>query len=289
MADRGKHFYTTLKEQFVDNYYEILESFTEYVPDLLISAALLVVGFVCARMFEKLTEKLIDKLDFSLYSAREHDSANYKKHQNIKKYYSFIIGRVVFWAVIAFFLLTVANVLEFKILSEWGAVLMSYMPKFLGGVVVILGGFIVSNLIYNAILRSGKLSNASKAVRPARGVQLIIIFATTIIGLEHIGINSYLLNNILIVVVAASCAGLAIAFSLGSRDLVANIIGAQYVKKHCKVGQKFSTNQVSGDIVEITSISIILKTNEGIMMVPAKLFNTQISSLTLEKGDIDDD
>ena len=73
-------------------------------------------------------------------------------------------------------------------------------------------------------------------------------------------------------------AGGALAFGLGAKNLIANIIGAQNLRKHCRIGEFMQLGTVEGIVIDITQTSIVLDTEKGRSIIPAKLFQEQVSS-----------
>lgn len=109
-----------------------------------------------------------------------------------------------------------------------------------------------------------------------------MVFTTLIIGVEKIGINVDFLTNVLILVIGVLAAGGALAFGLGAKTLIENIIGAQYVKKHSQIGELMPIGEFSGCIVDITQTSIVLDGPSGRVVIPAKKFQELISQFSSE-------
>jgi hypothetical protein len=57
---------------------------------------------------------------------------------------------------------------------------------------------------------------------------------------------------------------------------VANVIGAQYTRKHCRVGDLIRLGAVQGEIIEVAQTGIVVATAEGKAIIPAKLFHEEI-------------
>jgi len=85
------------------------------------------------------------------------------------------------------------------------------------------------------------------------------------------------LSTLIVVITGTLFAGAALAFSLGARTLVANLLGAQYSRKHCRIGERLKLGDIEGEVVEITQMSIVLDTGNGRAVVPAKLFQELVS------------
>jgi len=117
----------------------------------------------------------------------------------------------------------------------------------------------------------------------ARSVQIVIIFSSIIIGVEQIGLNIDFLSNIIVATVAILVAGAALAFSLGARNMVANIIGAQYTRRYCKVGDRIRIGDLEGEIVELSQAFIVLETQRGQATIPAKYFHEQVSIINSDQ------
>ena len=142
--------------------------------------------------------------------------------------------------------------------------------------VVILGGFLLSNLAKSAIVSTAARAGIQQSLVMAKVIQIAIIFSAIIIGVEQIGLNIGFLSNIIVAVITISLAGLVLAFSLGARALVANIIAAQYLRRHCEPGDHLTIAETEGEVIEISQASIVLQTDAGKSIIPAKLFHEQV-------------
>lgn len=136
------------------------------------------------------------------------------------------LGTVTAWFVYALAILAAANTLAIPILSEWIATAVSYLPAFIAGLLVIIGGFIVADFIGDAIERTRAATQTAYASWFANGVRMFLYFTAVVIGLDTMGVDV----EILYVFAEALAWGLAlgvgaaiaIAFGWGGKDYVAN-------------------------------------------------------------------
>jgi len=84
------------------------------------------------------------------------------------------------------------------------------------------------------------------------------------------------------VVVGATLAGAGLAFGLGARTAVSNIISSYYVAQAYSVGQSVRVGGVEGKIVQTTPAAVFVAGPEGRVMIPAKQFSEQASVLLTE-------
>ena len=259
----------------VDTFEEFTQQFFALAPLLAAAITVLITGWFVAHLLRIWTRKLVRGLYSILPAAGPEDGAGQLK---IRRSYAVIASNLVFWIVLIFFVATAANMLGWKMVSRWMDSIIVYLPNLVSGLLIILAGFLMSNIVRAGVLGAASSTGMSQGATLARVAQIVVIFTTLVIGIDQIGINVDFLTNVLIVIVGVLLAGAALAFGLGAKTLVANIIGAQYLRKHCRIGEQMLTGGVEGSIVEVTQTCIVLDSEYGRSVIPAKLFQEQISS-----------
>ena len=260
-----------------ETFNELSQQFVQYFPQIVATATVLVVGWIVATALALSAQKLVEGLD-ALFVRFAHPETG--QHARIQHSYALIINKLVFWVVMVFFLAVGANILKWDLFSGWLDRLVGYIPGLVTGLLIILGGILLSNLARAGIVTATQRAGLEQSLLMARAAQVVIIFSAVIIGVEQIGLNIGFLSTLSVVVVAILLAGASLAFSLGARDLVANVIGAQYTRKHCRVGDHIRIGDVAGEIVEVAQASIVVATGDSRAVIPAKLFHEQVCHIT---------
>jgi len=263
------------QNSLVDTYEEFTTQIIALAPLLAGAVAVLVVGWFVAHILRIATRKLIRGLDSILQGAAPDEGARQLK---IRRSYAVIAGNAVFWIVFIFFIAAAANMLGWKMLSSWMDSVVIYLPSLISGLLIILAGFLLSNLVKAGVISAAGSAGMAQGDVLGRVSQMVVIFTSLVIGIEQIGINVDFLTNVLIVIIGVLLAGAALAFGLGARSLVANIIGAQQLRKHCRIGEQMLSGEIEGSIIEVTQTCIVLDTEYGRSVIPAKLFQEQVSS-----------
>ena len=258
-------------------YDEFLTQIITFAPRLAGAVALLVGGWMIAYVLRLVSRKLIHGFDSFFQGPTKTASA---EQQKIKRSYAVIISNLAFWIVMIFFITAAANLLGWKMVSNWLASLITYLPNLITGLVIILAGIFLGNVTKSTVINATSSAGITQAGMLARVIQLVILFTSLVIGIEQIGINVDFLTNVLIVSIGMLFAGGALAFGLGAKNLIANIIGAQNLRKHCRIGEFMQINGVEGYVIDVTQTSIVLDTEKGRSIIPAKLFQEHISSYT---------
>lgn len=272
------------QDTLVQTYQAFSEQIITFAPILFGAVMLLLLGWLIAYVLSKAAGKLVTSFDTVFKRTTKSDVST---SNQIKRSYATIISRVVFWIVMLFFITAAANMLGWQMFSTMMASIIAYLPNIVIGLVIILAGILLSQTLRSGVVRAAKTAGIAQSEFFARGVQIVIIFTVIVIGIEQIGINVGFITNVLIVTLGVLLAGGALAFSLGAKTFVANIIGAQNLRKHCQIGEYMQLGDAAGTIIDITHTSIILDTPNGRTVVPAQQFLDHASIFVSYPSDIE--
>lgn len=269
------------KESLAQTYAEFINQLVAYAPRVAGAVALLIAGFIVAHLLRILSKKLVRGLDSLFQRAARIDGA---RQEELKGSYAVIISKIVFWTVMIFFVAATANMLGWQLLSGWMNSVIVYLPNLITGVLIILAGFLLGSGARTGVVGVARSAGVEQGQMLARVVQVVILSTAIVIGIEQIGIDAHFLSDALVVILGVLLAGGALAFGIGSKTLIANIIGAQYFRKHCSVGEQLRMGDVEGSVVEVTQTCIVVETPSGRTVIPAKYFQEQVSSFSSKVG-----
>ena len=261
---------SAIDETFTDFSQQLINYFLQLIG----TVGVLLLGWLVAHTLSLSTRKVIQGLDVLFAKFTRIDGIN---QERIQGSYSVIISKIVFWIVMIFFLTVAANILGWDVFAGWLDSIVSYLPGLISGLIIILGSFLLSNFAKATISSAADKAGITQSAGMARAVQIVIIFSAIIIGVEQIGLNIGFLSNVIVASIAILLAGAALAFSLGAKNMVANIIGSQYTRKYCRVGDKIKIGDIEGEIIELAQACLVIETGAGQAIIPAKFFHEQVS------------
>lgn len=195
-----------------------------------------------------------------------------------------IVGAVVFWAVVLLFVATAIDALDSPLLSAVAAKLSSFVPRVFVAVLIVVAGLVIGNVARAAMTAAA--ARAGTAFGPGIGqiVRFAIIIAAALMAVAELGVDIALVTAILSVTFAALLGGFALAFGLGARTAISNIIGSHYMRQTFEVGQVVRLGGIEGTIAALTPTAVVLDVPEGRMVVPAKRFGESPSLLLVRDG-----
>ena len=179
-----------------------------------------------------------------------------------------IITSFVKWILLLVFFIIAADVMQWKIISVEISNLLRYLPRLFSAIVLFMVGIYIANFVKKAIyglFQSIGLSGA-KIISSLvfYGIGIII----TITSLNQAGIDTSIITNNVTIVLGAFLLTFAIAFGLGSKDVVRRLLLTFYTRKNYSVGEKISVNGITGEIESIENICLIVKTENGKIVIP---------------------
>lgn len=260
---------------------QLLQKMGDHIPNLLYAAALLLIGWLLARILRAWSVRLLNKLNWFVRS-RPIQSA--LSRIGVESPVSEIIGAIIFWVVFLLFFTAATETLGLPVLATWLSGVSTYLPRVLAALLIVFAGLLAGTLVRDAIATGSAAAGIAYGVLLGRALQAVIVLIAVVTGVDQIGIESRFLTATLTIVIGTVMGGAALAFGLGARTAVANIIAAHYLRQIYRVGHTVKIGNARGKIVEITPTAVILESTDGRALIPAKEFNETVSVLLSGEG-----
>jgi small-conductance mechanosensitive channel len=243
----------------------------EYAPSILGAVVLLVAGWFVARLLRGLAVKLMGVAELLLHRMFRGRAAA----PRIPSASTEIVGSILFWVVILFFVAAATQVLGLDVFTAWLRDLVGYLPTLLAGALIILAGALLSGLSRDlTVAATGNLPEPQRVLL-GRIVQGVILVAAVAVGADQIGIKITFLTILAAVVASAVIGGVALAVSLGARSYIGNLIGAHHLRQAFGIGQRVRVGNYEGRILDVTPVSLVIESEEGRVTLPGKVFNEE--------------
>lgn len=250
-----------------------------HLPDLISGLIVLLVGWLVARLVRFAASKALTALNNSL----EHlISGGDRKHGRFPNELIRLIAAALFWVTLFIFTTAAMRITGFTGIAEWLGRAVDYLPSLMMGVIIILGGYVLSSLVKDASLATARSMALAEADLISRLAQAITFVTALIIGMSQLGLDVTFLTTIVGVTTAAVLAGFALAFGIGARTLVSNLIAAHYIRELVEPGQRVRIGEWQGTVLKVTATTVILDTAEGRTSLPAKFYQERAVLVLIE-------
>jgi hypothetical protein len=267
--------YEQLLEDLGNLAIEFKESLIAITPKLIFAIFIIIIGILIARLFQAIVNKLIKNMD-RFISSRKIKSGLEKSR--LEKY-SRLLGRIVFWIVLIFFITAATEVSGLPILTAWFSGLVHYLPNILVAVIIVFLGIVGGRLLKDIVTTASSSAGLIYFNVLGKIIQYTTLLLTILIAIDQVGIDISILTGVIDIVLGAILLGAALAFGLGARTSISNILASYYTQGLYREGQIIKINDIEGQIIQITNTAVILDSVNGQVSIPAKQFSESTSIL----------
>lgn len=260
-----------------EQYTRLLEQFG--IPTNVVTASLtLIAGLLLALLGRRLTRGLVRRgghwLGTLTRGARHVDTSRVE----------IAISTIVYWAILLFFIMAATETLGLPVVTGWLAEVANYVPRVIASILIVAIGGVLARLSRQLVTKAASTTKTPGASRLGRVAELALFVSAALIALDQLGVEVSFLKTTLLILLAAILGGAALAFGLGCRELVANVLSSHYIQRTYQTGQTIRFQDVQGRIARITDIAVIVETEEGEVVVPAVQLTAERSTLVLRAG-----
>ena len=256
------------------------EQIIAFSPKLMGALVLIILGWGIAHILKALSSRLttisnrILNRFFSKGSLRR-----FQLSQTLTNSFSTII----FWATLLLFATAATEILGLAAFSLWLSRLAAFLPHIFAGILIIVFGILLSVLGRDLTLSATEATHIAYSQLLGRVVQGIILVTTIIIGLDQVGVEVSFIVSLLSIIIGSILGSLALALGFGTKDLASNLISGHHLKKVYQPGQNVRFGNIEGTVLELTPTSMVLSTEEGRVIVPAKMLHSMPSLLIIRE------
>ncbi len=184
------------------------ESTVNFMPNLVGALILLAIGWVVGTIVGRITREILRRLKVDEYITRSR-----------RPFFrvSDIFKVIVEWSIYLAFIQAAVGVLGIGPLESFFEGILAFIPGLIKAIITIIVGYAIANYVSSKI----KESKVSYSDLLGSTLFFLIVYVSVALALPSIGIDPFIVNAILLVILGTVGIGLAIAIGLGLKDVVA--------------------------------------------------------------------
>ena len=198
----------------------ILERLVSYLPSFAAAIVLVFVGWVVAKTMRALAIRTALLIDTVL--PRLGLPAGLSRFRVARG--SVVVGTVVYWLVLLFFVTTATQVLGLQAFTDWLSKLIDYLPTLIVGLLILTAGWLMSGFAAELMQATVTGLEPGQSAMLERVVRISILVGAILVGADQIGIRITFLAIFIGAIAITVGGGLALAVGFGARGHVANLI-----------------------------------------------------------------
>ncbi|MEZ4793312.1 MAG: mechanosensitive ion channel [Gelidibacter sp.] len=254
-----------------DSLKEMTSGISEAIPNIIGALLVLIFGWLLTKLVIYLLKRFLKlvKADIFMDNLKQREVFG---TMNLNFQLSNVIAGIVKFIMLLIFLTVALEILNWHVISQEIGNLLRYLPKLLSAIILFSIGLYIANFVRKAI--AGFFGSfdmvGSKII--SQMVYYIIVIIITVTALNQASIDTTIITNNLTLLLGAFLVAFAIAFGLGSKDVIQKLLFSFYSNKKYEVGQTIVINGTKGEILSIDNICVTLKTTTGQLTIPIQEF-----------------
>ncbi len=265
-----------IQTRFSEVFQGMVEGAVNSVPQILVGAVLVVLALLVAKGVERLLRAVMRKLRFDAL-VRRSGIDGWLSRIGIRHSLDDVVPRAVYFILLFLFAREAAAALGLIAISEAIGSVVSYLPRLISAFLILLVGSAIAHMAGRAVADGGRAAGMEFAPVLGRVFTGALLFILVVMVLGQLRVETALLRELTVIVVAGGALGLALSFGLGSRDISRNILSGLYIRKVIRVGDVIEIADRRGRVEAITPTQTILRDGERSFILSNSIFLDSIA------------
>jgi len=246
---------------------EMLNRVAAFLPNMVGALLVLLIGWLLAWLAQRVTRRVLARLGCDRLAERA-GVADALARTGVTTPASHLVGRIVYWLLLLTCLMIAVESLGLTAAAMALRALVAYLPHVLGAAIVLVGGALLGQFLGKGAQALAAGSGVEFHAVLGRAVQYIVLVMAAILAVDQLGLNTTLLNDVLGNLLTVAGAGLALAFALGSREAVRNLLAGFYAKDLFEIGQTVEVDGYRGTLEAIGPLKAAIAAAENRITLP---------------------
>ena len=246
---------------------QILETVSTYGPRLLAGIALLVLGWVVARLASALVSSLLRRVGFDALSAQTRVTQALRR-AGVTRAPSRIVQRVLFWGVWLVFALASLDALGLSDLPQTLGRVAEYLPDLLGAAFILGVGVLTSRFAKNLLSSAALVGGLKHGERLGVITQRLTLALFSIVAAQQLGFEADLIVAVVALTLGTFAIAFAVAFSMGAGPVIRHILAGHFLRQSLPVGGSITISGKRGLVERVGTVDTLLRTGDELWTVP---------------------
>ena len=214
---------SNLANKTIEPFVMLFNKSVELIPGIIVALVMLFLGLFLSRWTSTLVRKLLNAIKLDTWTSKIGVNEILTRI-GFGKSPTYVITFVTSWAVMIAFIMIAADSLGLETIKDLLYKLLAFIPKLFVCIVILFAGLLFGKFAESVVSNSAKANNIRGGIFFSKVVNVVVIVFAILLALEQININFALINHVIIILLTSIGLGLAIAFGLGAKDIVAEFL-----------------------------------------------------------------
>lgn len=201
----------------------ILSRVWSFLPLLVGAILVLSIGWIIAKLLQRVVVQVLKIARLDVLSEKAGIASILAKG-DIKYTLSELIGVIIYWLLILVVVIATLDTLDLRVAAELLDKVVLYVPNVIAGIFILVLGMFFAALLGSVVRTTASNAGITYARNLGQITQVAVVVFTVLITLSQLGVRTVILDQAILLLLASSGLGLALAFGLGSKDIAGKIM-----------------------------------------------------------------
>ena len=238
-----------------------------FLPNLVATLVILVVGWLLSRIVQALTHRLLHQVGLDRASERLRVDETLRD-AGIAARPSQIVARLVFWVLMLTFILSGVETLGLTAVTATIDRLIGFLPNVIAAALILVLGLLLARLVRNLVSSGAAAADLAEAPRLGALAQGVVALVVGVIALEQLGVETQVVVTMIIAALGALAVTIGIAFALGARPVITHILAGHFLRQSLPSGGAVEVQGQRGTVERVGAVDTLLRDGERVWSVP---------------------
>jgi small-conductance mechanosensitive channel len=231
------------------------------LPKVAVGILLVILGLVAAKLVEVVLRALLVRMRFdSLIGKAGVDKT--LQRVGLRQPLTLFLPRLAYFLVIIVLAQTASDALGLLAISNAIAAFFAYLPNIVAALLLLILGTSIGQFAGQMVTQAAETSGIDSAPALGKLVSALIVFIVGMMAIGQLKIDTEMVRIVTSFFLGAGALAFGLAFGLGTREIVRNIVAGFYTRKVLAIGEPLEVAGQTGTLTAITSTHTILN-NQG--------------------------
>jgi len=249
-----------MEKKLLEAFAGLGKSVVTALPKVAVGISLVILGLVAAKLVEVVLRAVLVRMRIGL-----------------RQPLTLFLPKLAYFLVIIVLAQTASDALGLVAISNAIAAFFAYLPNIVAALLLLILGTTVGQFAGQMVTQAAETSGIDSAPALGRLVSALIVFIVAMMAVGQLKIDTEMVRIVTSFFLGAGALAFGLAFGLGTREIVRNIVAGFYSRKILAIGENLEIAGQTGVLTAITSTHTILSNQGQDILVANATFLTETS------------
>jgi small-conductance mechanosensitive channel len=270
-----------MEKRLLEAFASLGSSIASAIPRIAFGIILLILCLILAKVVEISLRALLFRTRFDRLMEKAGVTKALKRI-GLRQQLSLLLPKLAYFLFIFLLAKTASDALGLIAISNAIGAFFSYLPNVIAALLLLVLGTTIGQFTGRMVTQAAESSGVESAPTLGKLVSFLIVFLIARMAIGQLKIDTEMVRIVTSFVLGAAALGFGLAFGLGTRDIVRNIVTGFYARKFLAIGKTLTVAGHSGTLTSITATHAILSSEGHEILVANATFLKQTSTQQLK-------